>query len=90
MSRFQDLKLKKKIKYIIYGLSPDFTETVVIKASEDANYDTFLEDLPETECRWAVYDFEYEKGEGKRNKLVFYSWSALFYGARRLPSGHLY
>jgi cofilin len=51
------------------------TEIVVKKASESQSYEDFLADLPEVECRWAVYDFEYEKeGAGKRNKIVFYSW----------------
>jgi cofilin len=51
------------------------TEIVVEKASNSQSYEDFLADLPEAECRWAVYDFEYEKeGAGKRKKIVFYSW----------------
>jgi cofilin len=73
---FQDLKLGKKIKYITFNLSKDFTEIVVEKTSLSQSYEDFLDDLPENECRWAVYDFEYEKQEGgKRNKICFYSWS---------------
>ncbi|PPQ80402.1 hypothetical protein CVT25_001715, partial [Psilocybe cyanescens] len=76
LSTFQDLKLKKKFKYIIFNLNKDITEIVVEKTSEDADYDVFLADLPETECRWAIYDFEFEKeGAGKRNKIIFISWS---------------
>lgn len=57
------------------------------KQSNDADYDTFLEvcpqsiqcltnkELPENDCRYAVYDFEYAKGdEGKRNKICFYAY----------------
>lgn len=51
------------------------SEIVVEKTSEDTDYDRFVEDLPEEECRWAIYDFEFEKeGAGKRNKIVFVSW----------------
>jgi len=76
IAAFQDLKLKKKTRYITFTLSNDLTEIVVEKASESQSYEDFLADLPEVECRWAVYDFEYEKeGAGKRNKIVFYSWS---------------
>ncbi|CAL1712472.1 unnamed protein product [Somion occarium] len=58
-------------KYIVFGLSPDNTEIVVTKTSSDNSYETFLADLPEAECRWAIYDFEFERpGEGKRNKLL--------------------
>ncbi|CAK5284052.1 unnamed protein product [Mycena citricolor] len=73
---YNALKLKKKTKYIIFNLNKDNTEIVVEKTSELTDYDEFLKDLPETEPRWAVYDFEFEKeGAGKRNKLVFYSWT---------------
>jgi cofilin len=48
---------------------------VVDKTSSAQEYDEFVADLPETECRWAIYDFEFEKeGAGVRNKIVFLSW----------------
>lgn len=69
------MKLKKTSKYIIFGIAPDNKEIIVLKTSKETDYEKFIEDLPEAEPRWAVYDFEYEKEEGgKRNKLVFYSW----------------
>lgn len=75
LQTFQSLKLGKKHKYIIYTLNSSNTEIVVNKAAEPgASYDDFLADLPETECRWAVYDFDYEKDGGKRNKITFYAW----------------
>lgn len=53
------------------------TQIVVDKTSTDESYDSFIEELPENDCKYAVYDFEYEisQGEGKRSKLVFYQWS---------------
>ncbi|KDR83149.1 hypothetical protein GALMADRAFT_238995 [Galerina marginata CBS 339.88] len=76
ISTFQELKLKKKYKYIIFTLNSNFTEVIVEKTSSEQDYDAFLADLPETECRWAIYDFEFEKeGAGKRNKIIFLSWS---------------
>lgn len=64
------------MKFIIFTLSPDNTEIVVSKTSESTNFDDFVAELPPTECRYAVYDFEYQKGdEGTRNKIVFVSWS---------------
>jgi len=70
------LKLGKKHKYIIYQVSADRTSIEVEKTSSDTSYDAFISDLPETEPRWAIYDFDYEKadGSGKRNKICFYSW----------------
>ncbi|WFD22664.1 cofilin [Malassezia equina] len=76
LEQFQSLKLGKKTKYIIFTLSPDNTEIVVSKTSESQDYDEFLAEFPSAECRYAIYDFEYQKGdEGKRNKICFYTWS---------------
>ncbi|KAF4577057.1 cofilin [Pleurotus pulmonarius] len=76
LSAFQGLKLGKKAKYVIFDLNSDKTEIIVTKQSNAESYDDFLADLPEAECRWAVYDFAFEKeGAGKRNKIVFFSWS---------------
>jgi len=75
LETYQDLKLRHKYKYIIYNLSKDNTEIVVEKTGNEGDYQTFLGDLPETECRWAVYDLEFVVEGGKRNKLTFYSWA---------------
>ncbi|KAG8706853.1 cofilin [Ceratobasidium sp. 395] len=56
-------------------MSKDLKEIVVLKKSESTDYEDFIKDLPEDDCRWAVYDFAFEKDGGKRNKLVFYIWS---------------
>lgn len=67
--------MKKQYKYIIFNLNKDNTEIIVEKTSTEKDYDTFVEELSETECRWVVYDFEFEKeGGGKRNKIIFFSW----------------
>ncbi|KAG6891512.1 hypothetical protein C0992_005046 [Termitomyces sp. T32_za158] len=76
LEEFQALKLKKTHKYIIFTLSSDSTEIVVEKTSSSNKFDDFIEDLPEAECRWAIYDFEFEKEDGgKRNKITFVSWA---------------
>ena len=65
-----------KPKYIVFTLSKDLTEIVVEKTGEPTStYDEFLGTLPEAECRWAVYDFDYKREDGGiRNKLTFFSW----------------
>ncbi|TEB22992.1 actin cross-linking [Coprinellus micaceus] len=75
LSAFQDLKLGKKHKYILYALNAGNTEIVVEKTSS-GTYEDFLGDLPEGEPRFAIFDFEFEKEDGgKRNKILFISWS---------------
>lgn len=77
LTAFNDLKLGKKYKFVIFALNDDKTQIVVDETSTDSDYDAFLEKLPENECKYAVYDFEYEIGgvEGKRSKIVFFTWS---------------
>ena len=53
------------------------TEIIVKETSTEQDYDAFLEKLPENECLYAIYDFEYDLGnnEGKRSKIIFFTWS---------------
>ncbi|GJJ09921.1 hypothetical protein Clacol_004145 [Clathrus columnatus] len=70
LKAFQELKKDRKHKYVIYTINDRKTEIIVSKTSSSDNYDEFVADLPEDDCRYAVYDFEYEvSGGGKRNKL---------------------
>lgn len=76
---FQDLKLRKKYKYIIFILNKEKTEIIVEKTSTSTDYDDFIADLPENECRWGVYDLEFQKEDGgQRNKIIFYQWYVVF------------
>lgn len=77
MAAFNDLKLGKKFKFIIFALNDKKTEIIVEETSSNEDYDAFLEKLPENECKYAIYDFEYDigGGEGKRSKIVFFTWS---------------
>jgi cofilin len=78
-----ELKLGKKTKYVIFKLSDDRKEIVVDKKapsdsgkSTEEMHEQFVADLPENDCRYAAYDFEYDSGEGKRNKIFFVYWAS--------------
>lgn len=73
VTTYQQLKLGKKFKYILFTLNDALSEIVVDKTSDASSYEVFVADMPKDQCRWAVYDFEFEK-EGKRNKLCFILW----------------
>jgi len=79
LEAYNDLKTGKKLQYVIYGLSSDKKSIVVVKTAEkgkEATFEEFVGQLPEKDCRWAVYDFEYElPGEGKRSKITFIQWA---------------
>jgi cofilin len=88
ISAFNELKLGKDIKWIIYKISDDYKEIVVEETSKEANYDAFREKLLNAKSkdrrgkegiggRYAVFDIEYEleSGEGSRSKITFISWT---------------
>lgn len=73
---FEQMKIERDISYVIYTLTEDRKEIIVEKTSKSESYDDFLADLPEMDCRYAVYDFPYDLGggEGRKNKLLFFTW----------------
>ncbi|KAK9477445.1 hypothetical protein V1514DRAFT_333678 [Lipomyces japonicus] len=74
---FQQLKLGKQSKFIVFKINDSKTEIIVEEKSSNDSYEEFLTKLPEDDCRYAIYDFEYELGnnEGKRSKIIFFTWS---------------
>ena len=83
VSQYNELKLGKSIKYIIYKLSDDYKEIVVEDASSDPNWESFRSKLLNAKApdkkgkegkgpRFAVYDFEWEleSGEGTRSVVL--------------------
>eukprot|EP00834_Sanchytrium_tribonematis_P001630 NODE_41_length_34096_cov_2.002235.p26 type:complete len:139 gc:universal NODE_41_length_34096_cov_2.002235:30980-31396(+) len=74
LNAFQDLKMNKKSKFILYKLNKDLTEVVVDQTS-NGTYEEFIHALPKKECRYAVFDLEFDFGEGPRSKIVFFTWS---------------
>ena len=78
VEKYNELKLGKSIKYIIYRLSDDYKEIVVEDSSSNGDWEVFQEKLLNAKAshkgkegkgpRYAVYDFQYELegGEGTR------------------------
>ena len=70
---FEELKQRKKHKYIIYSIVDSTIR--VLKTSTNPDYAELQKDLPADECRWAVYDAYVELKDGvKSNKICFISW----------------
>lgn len=83
---FNELKLGKTIKYVIFKLSDDYKEIVVEHKSTDSDWESFRTKILSATAsskgkegkgpRYAVYDFEYElqAGEGKRYESSGCTW----------------
>ncbi|KAF2107568.1 hypothetical protein BDV96DRAFT_606411 [Lophiotrema nucula] len=87
ITAFNELKLGKDTKYIIFKISDDWKEIVVEETSTTDDWSAFREKLLSAKSknkqgkegiggRYAVYDVQYElqSGEGTRNKITFISW----------------
>jgi len=87
ISTFNELKLGKSLKWIIFKISEDWKEIVVEETSTNPDYAAFREKLISAKSknkkgeegiggRYAVFDVEYEAegGAGMRSKITFISW----------------
>jgi len=75
VSEFQQIKIGKKYSYIQMKISDDKKVIEMEKTVDTSTYEDFVKQFPDNDCRYAVYDFEYELGaSGQRNELVFFVW----------------
>ena len=76
VERFNELKLGHKYRYIVFRITDDYTTIKVEKTAEpSASYDDFVNELPENECRYCIFDYEYEDDGRKQNKILFVVWA---------------
>jgi len=75
ISQFNDIKLNRiKAKYVIYTI--EGPQIVASKISESDSWDEFVAEMPEDDCRYALYDMNFETKDGRpSNKLVMISWA---------------
>merc|ERR1711971_776198 len=80
---FEEIKKSKKYRYCIFHIKDEKVISVEEKGDRDASYDAFLSDLQkggDGECRYGLYDFEYEHQcqgtteSSKKQKLFLMNW----------------
>ncbi|KAL7177662.1 hypothetical protein ACSBR2_030927 [Camellia fascicularis] len=76
-STYMELQWKKVHRYVIFMIDEKKNEVVVEKTGSPAeSYDDFAASLPENDCRYAVYDFDFVTSENcQRSKIFFIAWS---------------
>ncbi|XP_021280850.1 actin-depolymerizing factor [Herrania umbratica] len=74
---FLELKRKKVYRYVIFKIDEKKREVVVEKTGGPVeSYDDFTASLPENDCRYAVYDFDFVTSENcQKSKIFFIAWS---------------
>ncbi|KAJ3066931.1 cofilin [Podochytrium sp. JEL0797] len=80
---YEEMKLRRKYAFLVYKIEGDNIVPDLVMSAEDAaklgseaTYEKFIAQMPESEGRYGVFDFEYDSGaDGIRNKLVFFLWA---------------
>ncbi|KAI4368405.1 hypothetical protein MLD38_016964 [Melastoma candidum] len=74
---YLELQRKKVHRYVIFKIDEKKNEVVVEKTGGPAeSYDDFTSSLPENDCRYAVYDFDFVTSENcQKSKIFFIAWS---------------
>lgn len=73
---FIELQRKKVHRYVIFKIEEKKMEIVVEKTGEPAeSYEDFAASLPDNDCRYAVYDFDFVTSENcQKSKIFFIAW----------------
>ncbi|KAH1081442.1 hypothetical protein J1N35_021203 [Gossypium stocksii] len=74
---FLELKRKKIYRYLVFRIDEKKRKVVVEKTGDPAEtYDDFTASLPENDCRYAVYDFDFVTSDNcQKSKIFFIAWS---------------
>lgn len=80
IAQFNEFKLGRivpKPKFLIYHIVADQVVVEHVGADEgDNSFAAFVALLPESDCRFGVYDMTFETNDGRPgNKLVLVAWS---------------
>jgi hypothetical protein len=73
---FDEVKMAKKSKYVIFKINDEKTSIVVDSAGgATETYDDFKSKLPADDCRYGIIDFGYVLPDGRENsKILFVFW----------------
>ncbi|XP_020576055.1 actin-depolymerizing factor 11-like isoform X2 [Phalaenopsis equestris] len=74
---FLELQRRKTHRYVIFKIDEKLKEVVVEKTGGTTeSYDDFVASLPENDCRYAIYDFDFVTQENcQKSKIFFIAWS---------------
>lgn len=76
ITTFQELMYKHTMRYVVFAMGPNNKEIVVEKTAEkSSSWEEFAASLPAEDCRYAVFDFDYEWEGAQRSKVLFVNWA---------------
>ncbi|RCV40207.1 hypothetical protein SEVIR_9G033000v4 [Setaria viridis] len=77
MLKFGELQSKRLHRFITFKMNDNFKEIVVDQVgNRETTYEDFTNSLPENDCRYAIYDFDFVTAEDVQKSRIFYIlWS---------------
>ncbi|KAK9055383.1 hypothetical protein SSX86_026466 [Deinandra increscens subsp. villosa] len=75
--RFMELKSKRTFRYIIFKIEEKQKQVIVEKVGEPTqSHQDFAACLPDSECRYAVFDYDFVTEENcQKSRIFFIAWS---------------
>jgi cofilin len=77
VSEYNNIKIGHQHQYIQMKLTQDNKEIEIEKTvpSNACSYEDFVKQLPDNDCRYAIYDFHFDTvNSGQRQQLIFIVW----------------
>ena len=73
MLKVGELQSKRLHRFIVYKMDDKFKEIIVDKVGDrETSYEDFTNSLPENDCRYAIYDFDFVTAEDVQKSRIFY------------------
>jgi len=74
--KFMELKRKKTYRYIIFKIDEKAQQIILeTTGGPEESYEDFASHLPENDCRYGVYDFDFVTDDNcQKSKIFFVAW----------------
>ncbi|CAL9766893.1 unnamed protein product [Musa acuminata subsp. burmannicoides] len=75
--KFLELKAKRNFRFIVFKIEEKIQQVKVERLGQPGeSYDDLTASLPDDDCRYAVFDFDFVTDENcQKSKIFFISWS---------------
>jgi cofilin len=73
MLKYGELQSKRLHRFITFKMDDKFKEIIIDQVGDrEASYDDFVATLPENDCRYAIYDYDFVTAEDVQKSRIFY------------------
>ncbi|CAN1766555.1 Actin-depolymerizing factor 6 [Linum perenne] len=80
LQAFTELQRKKVHRYVVFKIDEKKNQVIVEKTGGPAeSYDDFTASLPDNDCRYAIYDYDFVTSDNcQKSKIFFFAWYSIF------------